>query len=703
MKTNFVTVIFSILFLFNSYLAHSQLTAIENIKPWQLKSYAKSAERSGDVYSAISYYEAYEAEFPNDLKIARDLAELYRKARDYEKASFSYLKTYHLDIDKYKLSLFYYAQMEKMQGNYERAIEYFERFIKEYRDEKDEKEYRKLANVEIAGCKLALDLYEKKSKQRVIINHLNSSINKAHIELSPTYINDNTLLYASLATDSLRLFPVDDTSGWPVRKFFIARRQNNEWYGGNKFIGPFNKKGINTGNGAFSPDGERFYFNRCEKNWQNKIICHLFVSYKVNDKWQEPIEASGSINMENYTTTQPSVALSWKKNKEIVYFSSDRPEGKGGMDIWYSLYDTVNQVFSEPKNLSRKINTQGDEITPFYDNISKSLYFSSNGRPNVGGLDIFKAIGEESKFQAAENLGFPYNSEADDLYFVVNKNESEGFLVSNRPGGTSLINETCCDDIYSFFIPNYIHYSVSGILEEDENNILQQYISNQAIDTKNEKGEEAFKTPRLQDVLVSLYLIDKNTMETVLINKSRTNHEGEYNFTLMPDKDYKIIINEDGIFTKEYRFNTHNSDNPEIELDTTALVIMPDQPLVIKNIYYDFDRSTLSDIAKTSIDTTLLKILSQIPKIIVEISAHTDNKGNDAYNLRLSQSRAESVVKYLVSKGISSDRLIAKGYGETRPLVPNTFPDGSDNPAGREKNRRTEFRIVGRVGELDDH
>ena len=700
MKQIKTILLYIVLLLFISNNNMAQNSADENIKAWQLKSYAQSAERTGDVYSAIEYYEAYNARFPNDLRIARRMAELYRAARDYENAGFMYLKTYHLDIDKYVNSLFYYALMEKMQGNYERAIEYFEKFTREYKDEKDTREFKKLANIEIEGCKLALDLYNQKKKHHVVITHLNSTINKAHIEQSPAYIDNNTLLYASLTADEVEYFPADDTTSWPVRQFFTAKKQNDSWYGGNKFDGPFNEEGINTLNGAFSPDRKRFYFNRCEKNWQNKTICHLFISFKVNDEWQMPIELDDPVNLANYTATQPSIGRTWKKNKEVIYFVSDRPGGKGGLDIWYTLFDTIEYVFTEPNELSRKINSRGDDITPYYDNETKILYFSSNGRVGIGGYDIFKAEGEENKYTNAVNLGFPVNSPADDIYYVVHKNENEGFLISNRPGGTSLLNETCCDDIYSFYIPNYVHYSVSGILEEEEDNILLEYIAEQSFLIKHELDEqEEFYPPRLKNVQVSLYSINMITMETMLVNKVRSNNSGKYKFTLMPDKEYRVIINEDGIFTREFRFNTHDKDNPEIFLDTVSLLIMPDQPLVIRNIYYEFDRSELSDDAKTSIDSTLFQILSEIPKIIVEISAHTDNKGNDDYNLTLSQLRAESVVRYLVSKGIGGDRLIAKGYGETRPLVSNTFPDGSDNPEGREKNRRTDFKVIGRITE----
>ena len=181
--------------IIHSYSGFSQSAVTdENVKSWQLKSYAKSAERTGDVFSAIDYYEAYSARFPNDLKICREMAELYYAARDYENAGFNYLKTYHLNIDRYTQSLYYYALMEKMQGDYDRAIQYFEKFLAEYRGHKDSRSYRKLAKVEIEGCQLALQLQEKRSKQIVVIKHLNSSINKAHVELSPTYIDNIKML-----------------------------------------------------------------------------------------------------------------------------------------------------------------------------------------------------------------------------------------------------------------------------------------------------------------------------------------------------------------------------------------------------------------------------------------------------------------------------------------------------------------------------
>ena len=666
------------------------------LNPWQLISLGKNAQRAGDIYTAIKYFRQHQDKDPNNLEVAYRVAELYEKARDYENAAFYYLKTYHLNVDDYTKSLFLYAQMEKNMGNYDRAIAYYNRFKSEYRGKKKERPYRRRVINEVEGCEMAKEWMDAPLK--VMITRLGNSVNKAHIEFNPIILDDHNLVFASLREDSLKYYSLTDSSKLPKRKFYMARKKGREWYFNGEFPGPFNTENAHTGNGAFSPDGQRFYFTRCEKNWLNETVCHLYMARKRPGGWQPPVKLNKKINMPLYHSTQPTVGTMDRKSKEVVYYVSNRPDGKGGWDIWYTIYDKKDNDFYKPRNVGRKINSSDDEMSPFYDNTTGTMYFSSTGHIGMGGYDIFKTSGKLSRWVPNEHLGYPVNTSYDDLYYTLNKNHEEGFFVSNRPGGSVLMHETCCDDIYYFKYMEFIHIDVEGKLVTDKSSSLQKYIDQADLSLRGQTDSKY----AVEGAVITLYLDNPGEDNDILIAQDTTDAGGNYSFDLEHNKNYKMILNDGGVFSKEYEFNTRNIRNSKtIEIEETPVIVMPDQPLVIKNIYYPFDKATLTEDAKATIDTTLLTLLQDMPNIIVEISSHTDSVGNPQYNLKLSQKRAESVVRYLVNKGIEEERMVARGYGDQKPLAPNTFPDGTDNPEGREKNRRTEFIIIGTIVEED--
>jgi outer membrane protein OmpA-like peptidoglycan-associated protein len=314
-------------------------------------------------------------------------------------------------------------------------------------------------------------------------------------------------------------------------------------------------------------------------------------------------------------------------------------------------------------------------MTPFFDNETRTLYFSSKGHPGLGGFDVYKALGDGKKWTSAENLGVPINSGADDIYYTISKNREEGFVVSNRKGGNALKNETCCDDIYSYKYTQYIHVSIKGVVY-----------------TPVDGGRKT-----LEDATLELYSKDKLTGEKFLIKSIKSDPKGNYDFKLEAGYDYQIMVSKDGYLSNSYDFTTRDIMFSQVLEKDIPLEAIPKEPIKIPNVQYEFDKSDLLASSKTALDTTILRLMQDNPQIIVEIASHTDSKGNDQYNMKLSQKRAESVVNYLVSKGIKPERLKAKGYGETKPVAPNENSDGSDNPEGRALNRRTDFRIIGKL------
>lgn len=645
-----------------------------------LKKLGNNAVIQNDYGSAVDYYKAYLKLNKADSKVQYKMADAYRMVRDYESAEKMYLKAYTSNPEKNALALYYYADMCKSSGKYDKAKEHFSKFSKEYKG--SEKALKKQAKKEIAFCDSIKNVINQSRK--FVIQHLDTSINKAHVELSPIALDEGTLLYASLRTNKKEYYTEgEDSANMPVRKFYTAKKEGNGWRFEDEYLaGSYNKPGENVGNATFTPDGNKMYYTVCKPNWKGITVCAIFMAEKINGEWTEAVKLNKTINPKNYTSTQPAVCIDPVKGNEIVYFVSNRPKGKGGLDIWYFAYDKKRKTYKAPKNAGVKINTPKDELTPFFDAETRTLYFSSEGWGGMGGLDIYKVTGDNKKWTPVENLGEPINSGADDIYFSIGKNREEGFFVSNRKGGNALKNATCCDDIYSYKHTSYIHLFVAGNVKE----LLKDSKIN------------------LDSAWIDVYLIDKKNGEPVLVKSIATNKEGNYKTSLEAGKEYQLVARKPNyINTTSANFidtKTEATDKT-IESNFTLSKVSP-KAIAIDNINYEFDRSDLTNSSTLTLDTTILKIMLLNPDIIVEISSHTDDKGSEEYNQKLSQKRAESVVAYLISKGISRERLKAQGYGESAPVAPNRNKDGSDNPNGRAKNRRTEFKIIGTITNYGD-
>lgn len=657
-------------FCYSICFSQTDSLTLSHMSSKDLKKLGNNAFIQEDYNSSVDYYKAYLKINRSDSKIQFKIAESYRKTRDYEKASAFYLKSY--ESSKNSMALYYYADMCKSTSQYEKAKEYYSKFTKEYKG--SESSLKKQAKKEISFCDSIKNIINQ--SQKFIVQHLDTSINKAHVELSPISLTENTMLYSSLRTNKKEYITEgEDSANIPVRKFYTAKKVNNNWIFEDEFMaGTYNKPGDNVGNAAFTPDGNKMYYTVCKPNWKGIMVCAIYYTEKIKGEWIEPIKLSKTINNPNYTNTQPTACIDPVKGNEIIYFVSNRPKGKGGLDIWYFVYDKKKKIYKAPKNAGVKINTPKDELTPFFDNETRTLFFSSEGLGGLGGLDIYKVIGDNKKWTSPENLGEPINSSADDIYYSVSKNRAEGFFVSNRKGGVSLKNATCCDDIYSYKQTAYLHLFANGTIKDD-------------------------KSVGLDSALVDIYLIDKKYEEPILVKSVLTDKNGNYKTSLEAGQEYKIVAKKTGYLntTSSTVINTKNEIQDTMINNNFLLSKVSNKAITLENINYDFDKADLSKNSTLALDTTLYKILTLNPDIIIEISSHTDNKGSDDYNLKLSQKRAESITSYLISKGIDKNRIKAQGYGEAVPIAPNKNKDGSDNPEGRLKNRRTEFKIIGSI------
>lgn len=641
----------------------------------KIKGLAINSLRLGDTYQALTYYKEWVKRKSNNPKVSFQLAELYRETRDYRRAADSYKNAVRSSGEKFPMARYRLGEMQMHNGQYQSAQKNFKKFKRVASDMKD-KDLKKLTLAKIAGCDLGMAFMDSVNKAEV--QHLDTTINKAHIEFSPIPIDSVTLIYGSLKSDIVEYYSIEDidSANIPLRKLYLAKKKDGKWNSVGEYTDPIGVVQHHIGNGALSPDGNRFYFTQCRNNWQNRIICHLYYSVKENGNWGEPTKMNDEINLPNSTTTQPTIGRESKRNQEVIYFVSDRPGGKGGLDIWYTEYHARRKIFKTPKNVGAAVNTPGTEFTPYYDLTSHTLYFSSDGQPGIGGLDVFKIEGEKTKWEkdGLTNLEKAINSPADDFDYVLNKDRQTGFLVSNREGGVALLNGTCCDDIYSFEYVEYVNVWLDGVVVETE------------------------KDTCLDDVEISLYITDPVTKERYLADQLIGN-PCTFSFSLDPDKNYTIEAKKKGYFNDAVDVSTVGLTPADTLKAKLSLALIPDKPIVLEGILYEFDSAELTPAAKESLDTGLYVILFENPQIIIELSSHTDAKGSDAYNLKLSQQRAESAVKHLIKKGVNKDRLVDKGYGESLPVIENTLPDGSDNPEGRKLNRRTEFKIIGELSE----
>lgn len=643
------------------------------MKTSELKKQFAGALRANDYYSQIDFLEELTIRKPEKIKYNYELARAYDLSRNYQRALEEYSKVFYADQDKYAIAIYHMGRIMKTREQYKMATLYFNKFIDKHNNSKESRHYKKLVKFELEGCKLGLEKSYDEANSEVF--PLKGDVNRSNIEFSPQIIDNNTIWLVSLPSDKA-VFLESDTM--PKRRIYIANENEGIWSIKNQLPHPANERKEHIGSFALSQDKQRMYLSLCKPNWQNKIVCNIYLSRLENGEWTEPEILPEEVHQSNHTYTHPTVGMSSKKGREIIYFVSDKSGGKGGYDIWYTRYRIDKHRFEKARNAGSKINSIADEITPSFDFATSKLYFSSNGRPGIGGFDIFEAVGERSKWMGpATNSGKEINSSYDDMYFQTFPNNREkSLIVSNREGTIALKHDHCCDDIFEINWKRLI-----------ESEYVLDFV------------EEGTNSP-LVNVEVLVTVKDSPEGEILVLQRIKTDNMGRVLLNLQPGIDFNIIAESNSHFNKEVAISTKGKEKSSQEKMTIKLKSIPGGEIIIPNIYYPFDKSYLTKEAQIAIDTSIFEILLENPTLIIEISSHTDSKGAEKYNQHLSQKRAESVVDYLIEKGIDKKRLEAKGYGEAKPIQPNTNEDGSDNPKGRAKNRRTAFKVTGEL-ELD--
>ncbi|MFI5203133.1 MAG: DUF1573 domain-containing protein [Flavobacteriales bacterium] len=395
--------------------------------------------QKGDYYGASLYYKKALDIDSIDVKLFWKYAESLRKYNNYQKAEYYYAKIFDREEGMlYPESIFYLATMKKFNGHYKEAQDLFKKANKRYT--KDRKGYLYLkTKKEIQSCGFALKESQKHDTTGYKFYNAGKNINSYDSEFGIA-LSDTALLFSSMrGKDERGDMEIYD----PVYKVGVfSARGKGKTYDMARSLGEIiNNPAFHNGDGAFSGDGKRFFFTRCD----SLSNCNIFVTYFTNGKWQPAVALPSEINTSGHTTSHPACAQI--DGKEYLFFSSDRSGGQGKRDIWYCEMQ-AGERYSKPKNAGKQVNSIDDEITPSYDEFNNVLYFSSNWHEGFGGFDAFKSDGKPERLGAPVNLGYPINTQWNDMYYRVDKQNRFAYLASNRLGSYFKKSPTCCNDIY---------------------------------------------------------------------------------------------------------------------------------------------------------------------------------------------------------------------------------------------------------------
>lgn len=484
------------------------------------RQHAKMAEQlysQGQFIDAAEHFRAAWKKKTKKKEYIYKAGESFYLVRDYRNAADSWQHVKN-DAAEYPMIGLQYARSLKQSGDYEAASSELVNFLAQYQGV-DKANISEVVQNELRGCELAAQYAVKGVDENIVIEYLSSNINTPEIEFAPMPFGDEALYFSSTMGKRAEIYrSIKSGNIWskaaPIENF--PKIENDHFC-----------------NGSLTPDASRFYFTICNEveSWGGlSSQCALYVTRRLGKSWTQPERLPDYLNEVNATTTHPYVIHD--NTTEVLYFSSNRKGGMGGMDIWYTTREINSNAndFTLPINAGSKINTIGDEITPYYNQVDDALYFASNGQVSIGGYDIFMSKGSKARWNKPDNLGMPINSAADDFFFVKTTSGKGGFFVSNRLHEMEKVTTTD-EDIFAF------EYQVKE----------QRWVA---------KGEVYSKKSKeiLNNVEVALYVVDDAGQSSFL--DKIFSATGLYEFEVEPAKRYKLEVLKDGFFPKTYEFDT---------------------------------------------------------------------------------------------------------------------------------------------------
>ena len=572
------------------------------------------------------FYEAY-----------MSLGELYLRQKKYSESAKNYQIAVKLDSLFYRPVFFNLATAEMLSGDYANALVHFNVYI----EQQGVSEKNKATAVKnIKNCEFAIEAL----KHPVAFTPVNAGpgINTTDDEYWPSITADGqTMMFTRQQAGNTNLSHED---------FYISVKADDVWNRAFNAGSPLNTP-QNEGAQSLSSDGNYMFFTAC--NRQGGLgNCDIYFSVNNDGRWSQPYNVGSPVNSTSWDS-QPSISA----DGQTLFFSSSRPGGFGGKDIWYSKLDENNR-WGEPVNLGEKINTEGDEMSPFIHFDGQTLYFASDGWIGMGGVDIYMSkMNKDGSWTEPKNLGYPVNTYNDEMGLVIEANGERGYFSSVR-------DDVNGKDIFYFDLdesikPNPVSYLRGKVMDKETRGMIK----------------------------AEYELI--NLTENKVITKSSTGANGDFLVCLPSGFNYGINVSKSGYLFHSENFlfeGIHSAAKPYVK-NILLTKVKAGEQLLLTNVFYEVDSWQINEESFSELNN-VVKLLTENKDIVMEIGGHTDSTGSGEYNMTLSEKRALSVVNYLISKGINSDRLQHKGYGNTQPIGDNNTNEG------RQLNRRTVAKVV---------
>ena len=590
-------------------------------------------------------------------KVAYQLATCYRKLNMAARASAAYQNAIRYECPD-SMAWYYLGRSLQMEGKYGPAIDAYNKFLEFVPNDQ-------LAAEGVRGCRLAIRQKEQpKTRYKVSPAKI---FNSRRADFSPMFLGSdlNTIYFTSSNEKATGTDRSEITGTKKSDIFFSTRDEKGNWQRPEPAQGELNTAD-DEGIVSFSPDGQTMYLTVAKRNPNSDSSVEIYTSKRSDATWSAPVKLeilNDSISAVGHPAVSP--------DGTYLYFASDMPGGFGGKDIWrINIKDRRGSL----ENLGEQINTPGDEMFPCV-RTDSVLYFSSDGHPGFGGLDLFRArLNSTGDRWSVDNMGVPMNSPGDDFGITFGEGES-GYFSSNRNDARGY------DHIFSFTLPD-IKVTISGwVVDKDDEPVPGAVIRIVGDDGSNQKEV--------------------------------ARDDGSFRFNLSRGVKYVMQAGAKGYLNVKQEFESDIAEeDQDYGVDFVLAAIY--KPQVVENIFYDFDKATLRPESKAALDE-MAAMLRDNPGVTIEMRSHTDRKGTDEYNIALSDRRARSVVDYLIAAGISPDRLTWKGYGESQPKTVTKrinkeypqFPEGTvlneafiatlspeDQEAADQINRRTEFQVT---------
>lgn len=646
----------TLLLLLSAFVSVGQNFTIKNkkaIREYQfaVESFGKGQIKSAEklLQNAIKYEE-------NFIEAYLVLGDLYNNSEQYEKEAEALKKAYAIDSTFFPITALNIGIAEFYSENYLDAIEWINIYKKHFLIEKNKNRVEEW----LEKAKFAQELMEK--EHRIELFSMGDSINSLYDEYWPSLTADERfLIFTVLEPRDKELFKEIDlpkTAIYFEEEFYFSENIAGVWSERKKLPGKINTNG-NEGAQTLSADGNWMFFTACNRE-DGRGSCDIYFSQKIGEEWGVPVNLGAPVNSP-YWESQPSFSSDGK----TLYFTSNRPGGIGGKDIWQATImgfkSDGTPIFGNVICLDKNINTAMDEISPFIHPDNKTLYYSSDGKPGMGGLDIFMSVkGIDGKWQPAENVGYPINTAKDEMAFIVNARGDRAYFSSDRAEDEKNSKSIYWFDLPEDIRPNPVIYVKGTVFDAETKEILN----------------------------ADFQLYDVETAEGVVTSKGNEK-TGEFLVCLPLGGKYSFFASHPGymFYSGHFDIEQNHPLDKTYELDIALMPIKKGARITLKNIFFESDSYNLKNESKAELDR-LIEFMTLNKNVRIEISGHTDNVGNADYNKRLSENRAKEVRKYLSDNDIEDSRMEHKGFGMTQPIEDN------DTEEGRANNRRTEILVL---------